>query len=363
MRIYLINRRCLNLILLLLFGGVPICGQQGEPSEAYFIVAFPPKTETFIIKVTDPQTIQQGRHIIATGAHNMVAGTLIKKPVYYNSPWSYHLDPKSIGFPEGNIELCDASITHVEANLDDAWPDWCPWTSRLVKEIPPPPKPGNENIAPTISMRWPYADNTFTDVAPGTIMLEANADDPDGTIVKVVFKTGTTIAETTTYPYRFTWSSLVAGSYTVSATAIDNSGASTTSRSVTFLINGGPPLLLSDGDTSKAAALESVTLQKEPFTVISELSFSSDRRTRLVLFGVNLELLSGENISAITVQAEDSQQRAYVLPLEAVRGIHKFSWLTQLTVKIPDELQGVGDVWLSVLLRGKRSNRVLINIR
>jgi hypothetical protein len=102
---------------------------------------------------------------------------------------------------------------------------------------------------------------------------------------------------------------------------------------------------------------------KEPFAVISDHPFSSDRRTRLLLFGVNLELLPGETVSAITAQAEDSQQRNYVLPVEAVSSVQNFPWLIQVTVKLPDELQGIGDVLVSVTLRGVRSNKVPITIR
>ena len=354
--------RFLTFFLLLVFIAVPVGAHQAE-SEAYFVFDCPPNTDTFVIKLTDPQIIQKARNIIATGAGNIVAGTLIKQPVYYNSRWSYHLDPKSIAFPEAAIELCDAAMGYLEANLDIAYADWCPWNSRLVKEIPPPPKPGSENIAPTVSMRFPYADNVYTDVSPAAITLEANADDVDGTIAKVIFRSGNAIGETTTYPYRFTWSPLAAGSYTVSATAIDDHGASTTSKSVTFLITGDAPELLTDIETSKAAALESVTLVKGPFAVIPEHFVTSDQRTRLLLFAVSLELRSGETVAAITAEAEDSQQRKYVLPVEAVRRVPNIQWLMQVTVKLPDELQGVGDVWMSVSLRGVRSNKVLVKIK
>jgi hypothetical protein len=87
---------------------------------------------------------------------------------------------------------------------------------------------------------------------------------------------------------------------------------------VTFEIKAGPPQLLTDTDTSRLVVLESVTLLKEPFGVVSEHFFSPDQRTRLVLFGVNLELRPDENLSAITVQAEDSQQRKYLLPAENI---------------------------------------------
>lgn len=353
----------LNLILIVIFIAVPVSGQQDDPSAAYFVFDYPPNTSTFVIKVTDPQTIQQARDILATGARRIISGTIIKQPVYYNAPWSYHLDPKSIRFTGFAAEVCDATMRYLEENLDTAYPDWCPYGSRLLTEIPPPSKPVNENLAPTVSMTYPHADNTYSSVSPASITLIANAADPDGSIEKVSFSNGNVIGETTTYPYRFTWYPLAAGTYTVSATAIDNKGASTTSRSVTFVVNGGPPRLLSDGDSSKAAALESVTLLKEPFAVISEHSFSSDQRTRLLLFGVNLELRPDENVSVITVKAEDSQQRTYLLPVEAVSSVPNFPWLMQLTVKLPDELQGLGNVWLTVLLRGVQSNKVVIQLK
>ena len=97
--------------------------------------------------------------------------------------------------------------------------------------------------------------------------------------------------------------------------------------------------------------------------MITEHFLSSDKRTRVTLFGHNLELKPGENLSAITAQAEDAQQRIYSLPVEAVAPVPDFPWLVQVTVKIPDELQGIPEVWLSVLLRGVNSNKVLIKIK
>lgn len=353
----------LFLILLVHLLTVPVSGQQDDPSAAYFVFDYPPHTSTFVIRVTDPQTIHQARDILATGARKIVTGTIIKQPVYYNTPWSYYLDPKSISFSESGAEVCDATIENLEEHLDTAFPNWCPYRSRLLREIPPPPKPVTGNLPPGVSMTFPHADNTYSSVSPASITLIANADDPDGSIGKVTFSNGNVIGETTTYPYRFTWYPLAAGTYTVSATAIDNNGVSATSRSVTFVINGGPPRLLSDVDASRAAALESVTFLKEPFAVIAEHSFSSDQRTRLLIFGVNLELRPDENVSAITVQAEDSQQRTYLLPVEAVSTVPKFPWLIQVTVKLPDELQGPGNFWLSVLLRGVQSNKVAIQLK
>ena len=353
--------RWLTLILTIAFTAGPVCAQQS--SEAYFVFDSPPHPETFVFKLTDPQKIQQARDIISSGASKIVSGTIIKQPVYYNAPWSYYLDPKSITFTEIGTEVCDATIRYLEDNLDIAYPHWCPYSSHLLREIPAPTKPGDENLAPNVSMTFPYADDTFGSVSPVGVTLVANADDPDGVIAKVSFHNGTSvIGEITTYPYTLTWHPLAAGTYTVFANATDNNGVVTTSRSVTFLISGGPPQLLTDGDGSNAAALESVTLRSQPFTVISEHSFSSDQRTRVLLFGVNLELRPDEDLTAIKVEAEDAQHRKYLLPVEAVSTVPQFPWLSQATVKLPDELYAIGDVWLSVLLRGVQSNKVLIKI-
>lgn len=355
----------LAFLVTVVFTAIPIRAQQAEPPEAYFLFHSPPRTDTFVIKLTDPQKIQEARDIIASNAPKIVMGTLIKQPVYYNSPWSYHLDPKSISFSDGAIELCDANMRYLEENLIDAYSAWCPWSSRLLREIPPPEKQGTENLRPVISMTFPHADNTYINTAPATVTLVANADDADGTISKVEFSSGNgnVIGEATAYPYRFTWQNLSAGSYTVSATATDDKGTTTTSRSVTFLINGGPPQLLTATNSPRAAAVDSVTLLTEPFAVISEHPFSSDQRTRLILFGINLELRLGETPSAIKAQAEDSLQKNYVVIVEDARSLPKFPWLTEVIVKLPDELQGIGDVWLSVSLRGVQSNKVPIKIR
>ena len=92
------------------------------------------------------------------------------------------------------------------------------------------------NTPPTVTLTSPANNSTFT--APATINLAATATDANGTITKVQFYRGTTlIGEDLTSPYTFTWSSVAAGTYTITAKATDNQGATTTSTAVTIVVN------------------------------------------------------------------------------------------------------------------------------
>jgi hypothetical protein len=130
-------------------------------------------------------------------------------------------------------------------------------------------------------------------------------------------------------------------------------------------VNPSPrPGLLTDQNTGRATAVDSVSLLREPFSVTSSQNFfSSDQRTRITFFAYNLELKNGEGLSAITVQAEDSQHRIHTLPVESAREVPNFSWITGVTVRLPDELQGSGDVSVRIGLRGVNSSPVLVSIR
>lgn len=121
-------------------------------------------------------------------------------------------------------------------------------------------------------------------------------------------------------------------------------------------------LLAAEGSTTAAAALDSVTFVRDPFTLNTAHNFSADGRTRVALFAANLTLLPGETFSAVGAQGEDSQQRTFALPVEFVGTVPNFDWLTQVNVRLPDGLANAGDVWVSLTLRGETSNRVLIRV-
>lgn len=109
----------------------------------YNQIETPPSSDQFVIELTDESKIQEARNILNGTQKDKthVLGQIRKTPAPYNSKWSYHLDPASISFFSMAIEVCDANMGYVEDHLDEAGGAflpgfyWCPWTSRLVKEI------------------------------------------------------------------------------------------------------------------------------------------------------------------------------------------------------------------------------------
>jgi hypothetical protein len=125
------------------------------------------------------------------------------------------------------------------------------------------------------------------------------------------------------------------------------------------------PTLLTEENSARAIALDSVTRVRDPLPVVALNNFMQGRdpRTRVALFAINLDLMPGENASAVTAQARDSQSRNYSLNVEFVGKVPTLDWLTQVIVRLPDELANAGDVWISIKLHGQTSNEVLFGVK
>jgi hypothetical protein len=99
---------------------------------------------------------------------------------------------------------------------------------------------GTTNQPPTVSLTAPTNGATFT--APANVTISANAADADGTVTRVDFYAGSTlVGSDTSSPYSVTWSNAPSGSYSLSAIARDNAGATRTSTARSITINGAPP--------------------------------------------------------------------------------------------------------------------------
>ncbi|MBB5034020.1 hypothetical protein HNQ65_003611 [Prosthecobacter vanneervenii] len=84
------------------------------------------------------------------------------------------------------------------------------------------------NTPPTVALTEPDPGEIFD--SPASIYMTADAADTDGTVARVeYYANGTKVGEATTSPYAFFWNNVYTGSYTLTAKAIDDGGASTTS--------------------------------------------------------------------------------------------------------------------------------------
>ncbi|MDD7885079.1 carbohydrate-binding protein [Flavivirga sp. 57AJ16] len=93
------------------------------------------------------------------------------------------------------------------------------------------------NQSPTVGINSPTQGTTYS--APASITISASASDSDGSIDYVDFYAGTTYLGTdTSSPYSYNWNGVVAGSYSLTAEAFDNEGASTVSEPVSVTVSG-----------------------------------------------------------------------------------------------------------------------------
>jgi probable HAF family extracellular repeat protein len=127
-----------------------------------------------------------------------------------------------------------------------------------------------------------------------------------------------------------------------------------------FLLTPTKPLLMTEPGSTKAIAVQSTLFLRDPFAVTTTHNFSTDTRTRLTILVRNMEVMPGETLPPPTVTGEDSQHRIYSLPIEYFGKVPKASWLSQIVVKLPDEVNGVGELQLTVNFRGNASNRASV---
>ncbi|HEX7999990.1 MAG TPA: carboxypeptidase regulatory-like domain-containing protein [Pyrinomonadaceae bacterium] len=123
-----------------------------------------------------------------------------------------------------------------------------------------------------------------------------------------------------------------------------------------------PPVLISEPTSTRAIAFESPTFFREPFSLTSPYAWNTDRRTRVMLFALNLSLQPGEDLAVVTAEAEDAVRRRYNLQVEYVGPVPSQSWLSAVVLRLSDDLTNAGDVLVRVYYRGVGSNRVRIGV-
>ncbi len=213
-------------------------------------------------------------------------------------------------------------------------------TVNAINDAPVNHVPGNQNVP--LNASWVFSVGTgnsifITDVDAGSDPVQVTLKATDGTL---------------------TLSGTAGLSFLVGDGTDDQTMTFTGSMAnINAALEGMRNLAFGSGD--------SVTLVRDPFSLLGDHNFSSDHRTRITLFALHAQLKPGENASAVTAEADVS---GTIVPLtvESVRTVPNFDWLTQVVVAFPDQFATGGgapqDVRVRIRLRGANSNQAVITI-
>ncbi|MEE9574688.1 MAG: S8 family serine peptidase, partial [Gammaproteobacteria bacterium] len=172
--------------------------------------------------------------------YNWMSGTSMASPIVAGTA---ALVFDSIGGPDPivrSIFLRNAVINAILNNADHTGAlgqNMLAWTQYGRLNLQAALTGGGSNIPPSVQITLPLAGSPFYE--GDNIIIEANATDSDGTISQVEFFQGAESLgiDDTGNPYQVTWNNVLAGSYSLTAVATDDSGATTTSDVVLITVN------------------------------------------------------------------------------------------------------------------------------
>jgi len=182
------------------------------------------------------------------------------------------------------------------------------------------------NQPPVVSLTSPVSGAVYT--APASIEIAASASDADGSITKVDFYRGSTLLSSDdTSPYTYTWTNVAKGNYTITAKATDNSGALTSSTTVTIKVNQPPVVSISSPATGAVyTAPASIT--------ISASATDADGTIAKVEFYQGSTLLRSDNSRPYTYSWTNVAAGNYILTAKATDNAGALTTSTPVTISV-----------------------------
>ena len=154
---------------------------------------------------------------------------------------------------------------------------------------------------------------------------------------------------------------------TINLTLNNPTGSTSRGRQTAVLtINDPAPTLVTEGFTSQAGALNAQSWLRDPFPLTTTF-LGQTFPTRVALFARFVDLLPGEDTSAVVVTGRDASQVVHQLPVEAVVSPQTVgnpgggNSLTQINIRLPGDLPS-GDLFINISLRGLTSSLFRIRI-
>jgi hypothetical protein len=176
------------------------------------------------------------------------------------------------------------------------------------------------NLPPTVTLRQLSGEQYF---APASIRLAADAADADGTISRLEFRAnGALVGASSTPPYAYVWESVPSGTYSITATAVDDRGATTTTTAPMTIRVGGAV------DVAIAGGLEGATVADD--NVLVRGTVSAPPNAAMTINGVvthiddagrfqanDVPLAMGANTITAIVTTQDGQTSSRTITLNS----------------------------------------------
>ena len=203
-------------------------------------------------------------------------------------------------------------------------------TSSTVASVNVTSSSGNQ--LPTVLITAPVNNGTYN--APAAVTIMVNASDADGTVSNVDFYNGTTlIGSDNTSPYYITWNVTNGGTYTVTAVATDNVGATNTSTPINVVIYG-----TSTTPTNQAPVV-SLTSPANGTSVVAPATFTltasasdADGSIAKVDFYNGTTLLFSDNASPYSYSWTNVSAGSYSISVKATDNLGLVTTSTAVTV-------------------------------
>lgn len=122
------------------------------------------------------------------------------------------------------------------------------------------------------------------------------------------------------------------------------------------------PQLFTQLNSSLAVALNAETWVRDPFLRTTTSFLGQNTPTRVALFARFVDLVPGEDMTAVTAFRFDSGSVLHELPVEFVGKVPNSDDLTQINIRLPTDTPA-GDIFIGIRLRGMGSNVARIRIQ
>lgn len=169
---------------------------------------------------------------------------------------------------------------------------------------------GVPNALPTIKLLSPVSGELFS--YDESVILEAEAEDPDGTIGRVIFfDEPNVLAVVTAPPYRYEWKNVPPGRHRLTAVTFDSRLESAITREVVIDVNPEPKLVINwppNGAVVQEDFISiagSVVASRNSGVTVNEEVAIYDRESRFI--ASNVPLLAGPNVLDVVLTTDDGK--------------------------------------------------------